>query len=234
MVERWHLDLAATALFAGLVVAGVDRWCGHRSARFTLGVAGLVGAVLGGWGHPRAWPWLVGAAILAVWPDEATPAHPLGNWTVALAALSLAGVWAAVPDTEPPLAAGCALVPLGVTRLATRRAVGPPGTAVLVVAVLGAVWVGSAGWGAALASACAVAMILAAPLAVGFCGSGVRASDRRILVGAHVLVVLVVPRMVMRLDVRWATTGAALAFAALVVVARLVGSPGKRVEADIE
>ena len=66
-------------------------------------------------------------------------AHPLGEWTVALTVVSLVGVWSAVPDTEPPLAAGCVLVGLGAERLVAGRAVGRPGTAALVVAVAGAV-----------------------------------------------------------------------------------------------
>lgn len=231
MVERWHLDLAATALVVGLAIAGVDRWAVVALRRFTVATAGLMGAVLGGWGNQRAWPWLAAAAMVVLWPDDEHRPHPLGRWTVALAVVSLAGVWAAVPDTEPPLAVGCVLVGLGLSRAVSGRPAGPSGTAALVVAVLGSVWVGSAGWGAAMASACAVGMVLCAPLAAGFTGHAVPPAGRRILIGAHVVVALLLPRTVMRLDVRAAAVVAASAMAVLLLIARAVVIHVRRVSA---
>jgi len=222
VVERWHLDLAATALAVGLVLAGIDRWAVVTVRRFAVATAGLVGAVLGAWGNPRAWPWLVAAALVAVWPDDEQRPHPLGAWTVALTFVSLAGVWSAVPDTEAPLAAGCVLVGLGLNRSVSRRPVGPAGTAALVVAVLGSVWVGSAGWGAAMASACAVGMVLCAPLAAGFTPQDLRPAGRAVLAAAHVVVALVLPRAVMRPDVTEAWAVAASVLVALVATARAV------------
>lgn len=167
VIERWHLVLAAQALVAGVVVAGLDRWAPRVVTARAVALAGLVGAVLGGWGNARWLPWVVPAALLLVVADREQPEHPLGRWVVALTVVSLVGVWSAVPDTEPPLAAACVLAPIGLSRLQSTRSVGPVGTAALVVAVFGAVWVGSAGWGAALATGCAVGMVLCAPLAVG-------------------------------------------------------------------
>lgn len=230
MVERWHLDLAATALAVGLVIAGGDRWAGVAVRRFTIAAAGLTGAVLGAWGNQRAWPWLAAAAVLALWPDNEDRPHPLGPWTVTLAVVSLAGVWSAVPDTEPPLAAGCVMVGLGLNRWVSRRPVGPAGTAALVVSVLGSVWVGSAGWGAAMASACAVGMVLCAPVAAGFTARGIRPTGRGGLIGAHLVVALVVPRAVMGLDARAAAAIAASVMVALVVVAGAVVVHDRRVD----
>lgn len=231
MVERWHLELAATALVVGLAIAVADRWAGARAARHAVGVAGLMGAVLGvvpgSWSDPRMWPWLIAAAVPALWPDDVSTrppviAHPLGEWTVALTVVSLVGVWSAVPDTEPPLAAGCALAALGLGRVVASRSVGRPGTAALVVAVAGATWAGSAGRGAAMASACAVGMVLCGPVAAGFTDGGIRRAGRRVLIGAHLVVALVVPRTVMRLDAGEASGVAASVMAALLVLARAV------------
>lgn len=230
MVERWHLDLAATALVVGLVIAGADRWAGVAVRRFTIAAAGLTGALLGAWGNQRAWPWLAAAAALVLWPDDEQRAHPLGRYTVALAVVSLAGVWSAVPDTEPPLAAGCALVGLGLNRWVSRRPVGPAGAAALVVSVLGSVWVGSAGWGAAMASACAVGMVLCAPVAAGFTASGIRPAGRGVLIGTHLVAALVLPRTMMRMEVAAATAVAGSAMVAMVVIARAVVVHDRRVD----
>ncbi|MEI2700596.1 MAG: hypothetical protein V9E94_20495 [Microthrixaceae bacterium] len=71
------------------------------------------------------------------------------------------------------------------------------GTAALVVALVGSVWVGSAGWGSALASVCAVGAVAVAPLVLGF-GRPLAGRAWWTLASAHVVVVLVVPRAVMR------------------------------------
>ena len=196
MVERYHLVLAGLALVVG-VAALVAEWWGPTSIRrHVLGAAALVGALLGGWGNPRSWPWWLAALAIALLSDRPTPTHPLGRWTAPLAVVSLVGVWAAVPDTEPPLAVGAALAPLAALRLWRGPAVGPAGTGVLVVAVLGSTWVGSAGWGAALATAAAVGLVAVAPLVMGF-GATLRGQHLVLLAGAHTVVALAVPRVIM-------------------------------------
>lgn len=232
VVERWHLVLAAQALVAGVVVAGLDRWAPRVVTARAVALAGLVGALLGGWDNARWLPWIVPAALLLVVADREQPEHPLGRWVVALTVVSLAGVWSAVPDTEPPLAAACALAPIGLSRLQSARSVGPVGTTALVAAIFGAVWVGSAGWGAALATGCAVGMVLCAPLAVGFPKGTVRPTRRAAVVCAHLVVALVVPRSIMRLGPARAGLIAAGVLVVLVVVARVMLAPDRNSAGD--
>lgn len=74
-------------------------------------LAGLTGAVLGAWNDPGVgrgwWP------LRWCWRGRTTPAGRirLGEWAAPLAVVSLIGVWASVPDTEPALAAGAVLAP---------------------------------------------------------------------------------------------------------------------------
>lgn len=172
------------------------RWLSSR----LIALAGVVGALLGGLGSPRAWPWLVVAVLVVAWPDEPASAHPLGRYTAALTVVSLAGVWSAVPDTEPALAVGLVLAPMALVRAVRGPSAGPAATAALVVAVSGAVWVGSAGWGAALATFVAVGVVAVGPLVLGF-GRALAGTSLAVLAGAHTLAALVVPRVVMRQSV---------------------------------
>ena len=195
MIERYHLGLAAVAVVAGMAVALADT-ASSVAARRAIAVAAAVGALIGSWGSPRAWPWLVAALLPVLVADRPDRAHPLGVWAAPMAVMSLVGVWSAVPDTEPPLAAAAVLLPIAVSRAAGGRPIGPASSVALLVAVCGAAWVGSAGWGAALATACAVGLIAVAPLVWGF---GTVASGRVLagLLTAQAVVALVVPRTVM-------------------------------------
>jgi hypothetical protein len=222
MVERYHLILAAWALVAGTVVLGVDAVAPARVRAHLVAAATLVGALLGGWGSPRSWSWWVAAALCCMWPDRRSSPHPLGRAVAVMAVISLVGVWSAVPDTEPPLAALAALTPIAVWRAVRGPSSGPAGAASLVVAVLGATWVGSAGWGAALATGCAVGMVAVAPVVLRF-GRAFTGSALVVVAGAHVAVALVLPRVIMRQTVPVAMAIAAtalLALAAVCVLAR--------------
>lgn len=95
---------------------------------------------------------------------------------------------------------GAVLVPLSLLRLRSGPIVGPAGTAALTVGVLGAVWVGSAGWGSALTAACALGMILVAPLVLGWVELA-PGRQRQALLAVHAAVALVVPRSVMQRSV---------------------------------
>jgi hypothetical protein len=109
------------------------------------------------------------------------------------------------------------LAPLAAITLMQGRRQGPAATVASVVAVCGATWVGSAGWGAALAAGCAVGVIAVGPLV---CGFG-RVASGRVLVGlvaAHGAVALVVPRAVMSRSVLVAV---GIAVAVLSVLAAL-------------
>jgi hypothetical protein len=173
VVERYHLGLLGWSVLTGLIGVAPDlrrgrpppRWWSRR----VVAVVGLAGAVLGsaagGW--QRATPWLVLAAGCTVLAAPAGARHPLGRWTVPAALVSLVGVWSAVPDTQAPLALAGVWAPLGALWALRGRPTGPVATAALLGGIVGAAWVGSAGWGAALASVVAVGMLLAAPLAVG-------------------------------------------------------------------
>ena len=230
MVDRYQLVLAAVALVAGVVVVAVDHWAQVRTrpdaltrtltAR-TWALTGLVGALLGGWMSPRALPWWVAACLVGVFADRPASPHPMGRLTPLLCVVSLVGVWSAVPDTEPAVAMAGVMVPVAVARARRGPPPGPAGTAALVVGVVGAAWVGSAGRGAGLAAAAAVGMVLIAPLVLGW-GEQPPGRGRAALVAAHVAVALVLPRAVMERPAGPAVAVALVVSGALAGVALLV------------
>ena len=232
-VDRYHLAFGALAFGLGLVVSLLTRWAPQGVSRRALAVAGLVAAMVGGWGSPRAWPWWLAAAVLVVPADDARPdyQHPLGSWAGALAAVGAVGIWAAVPDTEAPLAVAAVLAPVVLTQALGRTLghgtlgspIGRVGTAALVVALVGSVWVGSAGWGSALASVCAVGAVAVAPLVLGF-GRPLAGRAWWTLASAHVVVVLVVPRAVMRWSLPAAWVAAAVSLALLAAISATVSA----------
>lgn len=223
MVERYHLVLAAWAVGAGLVLAAASRVAASAVQRRLVGLAGLTGAAFGAWHHPRGWPWLVAAALAAAWADDPGRPHPLGEWAAPLAIVSLVGVWASVPDTEPALAAGAVLAPLALALAAAHRPVGPVGTVALGVAVLGPVWVGSAGWGAALATVSAIGVVAAAPLVDGFRRATLSRAGWAAVVIAQVLIAWPLSRVIMRQSVVVAVMLSAIGLtAALLVMTALV------------
>lgn len=234
MWQRYHMGDALLALGDGVVLAAVlvglgllagkfdrpvvNRLAGSVTARW-LALAGMIGAVLGSAGSPRAAPWLVAAIAVLLLPDEPTRSHPFGRWTALLAVVSLAGIWSAVPDTEPPLMTAMVLVPSALWWARTDRSPGPAGTAALVVAGGGAAWVGSAGWGSALATVCAVGAVAVAPAVLGF---GRRLTGRALVAvaGVHLVVALVVPRSIMRREVPVAAGAAVVALLVVGAVTR--------------
>lgn len=211
--ERYHLGVALVAVLAGVAVAVADRWVPAVAPRAVAGAV-LVGAAIGGRGLGGSLVWWGLCAALVLIPDTGTQRHPLGRWALPLVLVSVFGVWSAVPDTEPPLALACALAPLAVERVRRGVSVGSAATAALVVGTAGAVWVGSAGKDALLASVCALGMVLFAPLvAIGHpwrpTGAG-----WTVVVAVHVVVALTIPRLLIGMG-----TGAAalLGFAAFSV-----------------
>lgn len=225
-VDRYHVGLGAVALLIGLAVAVVDRWGPDPIQRRTLGLAGLAAAVLGGWGSDRSWPWWLLAALVVTVADDGEPdhQHPLGAWAGALAAAGLVGVWAAVPDTEPALVAAAVFVPVVAVRGATARPLGRAGTAALLVVVAGSVWVGSAGGGAALASICAVGATAVAPAVLGF-GQALAGRAWWMLAAAHLVVVVAVPRVIMRWSMLAAWTVSLASLLVLAVVTAALARP---------
>lgn len=254
-IARWHLELAGVALVAGCLVVVLGTIGSWRTR--ILVVAGLLGAALGGfpplgqfsW---RSWLWLlasivfavialvVGDGLASVGSDGRAQyrAHPLGNLAPMLTVVSLIGVWSAVPDTEPPLAAACVLFPLALRYAfadATRSGspmgpVGPIATASLSISVIGAGWVGSAGRGAALATVCVVGMIPIAPLVLGFDSiaddSATRSLSRQriwLLAAVHLVAALLLPRIMMRRSVGVASLIAATVVCLMASVVYLVG-----------
>jgi hypothetical protein len=230
MVDRYHLVLALVALAVGALIAAVDHWArrvaeqdrvtGAIVAR-TWASAGLAAALLGGWLSPRAAPWWAAAALVVAFADRPSRPHPMGALTPVLVLVGLAGVWAAVPDTEPAVASAGVLVPVALVRWRSDRPPGPAGSWALGVVLAGAVWVGSAGRGAALAAACALGLTVVAPLVFGW-GRAVRGNARRLLFAAHVAVVLLVPRAVMLRSTATATVVAVGASLGLIVLSLVV------------
>ncbi len=223
MVERYHLVLAAWAVGAGLLFAVASRFAPAALQRRLVGLAGLAGAALGAWGHPRGAPWLVAAALVAVWPDEPARPHPLGEWAAPLTIVSLVGVWVSVPDTEPALAAGAVLAPLVLALAAAKRPVGPAGTVALGVAILGSVWVGSAGWGAALATVSAIGVVAAAPAVFGFRRVPLTTTGWVVVVVAQVLIAVPLSRVIMRQSVVVAVMLSAMGLTAALLA--MTGAP---------
>lgn len=225
MVERYHLVLATQGFTAGLVLAVATLVVPPAVRQRLLALAGLIGAVFGSAGSQRNLPWLVVAAAVVLWGDNPNRPHPLGEWAAPLCIVSLVGVWASVPDTEPALAAGAVLAPLAVGMAVTKRPVGPGGTAALVVMVLGSVWVGSAGREAPLANVCAIGMVAAAPVAAGFRRARLSATQWGVVVAAQLLVAWPLPRLIMRRSVPVAVLMSAAGVVAVVIVAIVVIRP---------
>jgi len=217
VVDRYQITVAAVALVAGVLVAGIDVWARSvarpdavttRLLARSWATAGLAGALIGGWQSPRSTLWWI-AAVAVVVPgdgDGDRRPHPLGRSVPVLALIGLVGVWSAMPDTEPAVAIAFALAPLTALTALTLlhrgrgQVVGPAGTAALVVGVLGAAWVGSAGRVVGVAAIGTVAVLAFAPAVLGWRvlrpGPG-----RTALIAAQAAAGLVLPRAVMQRSV---------------------------------
>lgn len=240
MVDRYNLVLAVVALVVGSLVAVIDHWARRIADQDPVtgaivgrvwASAGLAAALMGGWLSPRAAPWWAAAALLVVFADRPSRPHPMGALTPVLVLVGLAGVWAAVPDTEPAVASAAVLAPVAALRWRSGHAPGPAGSWALGVVLAGAVWVGSAGRGAALAAACALGLTVVAPLVFGW-GRVVRGTDRRLLFAAHAAVALAVPRAVMLRSTATALAVAVGASGGLVVLSLVVRRRSVRGGAD--
>ena len=110
----------------------------------------------------------------------------------------------------------------------THRPVGPAGTIALGVAVLGPVWVGSAGWGAALATVSAIGVVAAAPLVDGFRRATLSRAGWAVVVAAQVLIALPLSRVIMRQSVVVAVMLSAMGLTASLLVMTAVVVPRVR------
>lgn len=243
LIGTYHLGLAAAALLAGTFLVGAASIAvrrrpldNGRQPRWNRAVAaqGFLAAAIVTWVAPdtrRCVPWLVLAAVLLLVADQPERPHPFGRFTGVATLAGLGGAWLAIPDTEPPLVAAAVLAPLATVQLLRDRAPGPSGTSALVAAIAGSVWVGSAGWGSALAAVVAVGGIGFSPLVIGF-GVVLRGRFLAAALALHCAVVLVVPRSVMGSTVRGAWVAVLVASlglgAALWTIGRWSGTrPGR-------
>ena len=233
MIDRYQITVAAVALVAGLLVASIDVWARStarpdavttRLLARSWGIAGLAGALIGGWQSPRSTLWWLAAIAVLVPGDGDRRPHPLGRSVPVLALIGLVGVWSAMPDTEPAVAVAFALAPLtALTVLHGGRGqvVGPVGTAALVVGVLGAAWVGSAGRVVGVVAVGTVAVLAFAPAVLGWRvlrpGPG-----RTVLIAAQAAAGLVLPRAVMQRSVPTTILATLVVTMALMFVAVLV------------
>lgn len=224
-VVRQQVGLAVTAALLGVVVALVDR---RGPAVFRVRAVGLVGAsaVLLGVRYGSVRP-LAGAlvALLLVLPgdDHEGPLHPLGPWALPLAVASMAGVWASVPDVEPALATGAALVPLALARALAGRTVGRVGTGVLVVLVVAVAALGANSRAVVVAAAATVGMVLIAPLVAGFRPVPLRGGPLAVMVATHLVMAVPAGRLAVRAPAgRVALTAAGTLLVEVVVAALCV------------
>ena len=124
VIDRYQITVAAVAVVAGALIAAIDHWARTiaRPDAFTVrmiarswAIAGLAGALIGGWLSPRSTPWWI-AAVAVLLPADGggvdRRAHPLGRSVPVLALVGLVGVWSAMPDTEPAVAVAFTLAPL--------------------------------------------------------------------------------------------------------------------------
>jgi hypothetical protein len=223
VIDRYHLLLAAVAFGIGLALTVVDLRgplvFRSRVTGLVLSAAALLSVVAG---VARFLPWAVVAMVALAPADDGDPPHPLGRWTWPLALVSLVGVWASVPDTEPALVAGMLLAPVAATRCRRDESPGPVGTGLLVAIIVGAAWVGAAERVAPLCTATAVGAVLMAPLLLGY---------RRRLSGPGLALVAAVHSVLALGGCRWIMTmrpadalGAAVVVMGLDAIAVLAGA----------
>lgn len=124
MIARYHLDLAAVALAIGAVMLVVTLRVPPIADR-AVALAAAFGAVLASLSTSAGVFWVIPAALVVLPADDHRRPHPLGRFTLLLTVSALAGIWAAVPDTEPPIATALLLLPLAVWSFAHHRAPGP-------------------------------------------------------------------------------------------------------------
>ena len=158
VIDRWHLDLAAAAIGVGLMT-GFGMAIGRRYptiGRATTGAWFVPLVVLAGaWGL-LTWAQAIGMGVITVMAvravDRCSDAGPNTDecapalFTVALGcAISLWGVWAAVPDTELPLmfAAGFLPIATSIVVFVHRSPLSTMVVPTLMLVALGA-WAGSA------------------------------------------------------------------------------------------
>ena len=223
MIDRYHVLLAAVALGIGGVLALVDS---RGPLVFRLRVPGLVlsaASLLAVWaGVARSFPWMLVAAVAVAPADPGRPPHPLGRWTWPLALVSLVGVWSAVPDTEPALAAAVCLAPVAALRWWRDESPGPVGTGMLVALVMGAAWVGAAERVAPLCTAVAVGAVLVAPVLLGY-RRPLRGAGLAVTSVAHCVLALAGSRAIMAMAPADAIAGAVVLLA-LDAVAVMAGA----------
>lgn len=220
LFDRYHLTLLAVALVLGGLVVWLARRAPRRAAAHPIAVASVLAAGLSVSTSGLALAWIVAIpAVLLLHDTEGR--HPMGAWATPMAVVSLVGVWTAVPDTEPPLAAFGLLAPLAVWSVRRLPGPGRTGTVVLVVTVLGAALCGSAGRTAAMASAVALGAVLCAPSVLGFRDEPPPVVRR--LVAVHLPVALVVPRVLMERAAPVALLGAVAVLALCALACRWAG-----------
>jgi hypothetical protein len=198
--EAFHGALALRSALGGLVLVAVWRLFRHPDEGGRLGWVASIASAL-------AWREHIWTASLAVATAVAAPVLPaVVRWPDSplvgpMAAISLVGVWAAVPDTEPALvAAAVAVVAVALGPIRSAR-VGDRFVALGAVALTS--WTGSAGR-SEIVGGLACAGLLLAPTPD---------DDRWATVAAHVGAVLVASRVL----TRWSWTGAAIGGSVLVV-----------------
>jgi hypothetical protein len=199
LFARYHGGYLLAGLTVGVAVAGMP-----RRGRSPVVPIAVIAALLPLWVWAGStWiPMGVTVAAVVVGFTQVALPDPLGGWVHLMGLVSLGGVWAGVPDTEPAvILGGAVLVPALVGLIAGRGSCAD--RIAYLTAVTLAAWLGAAG----------VPSLVAGVACVGLLAWPARTRTVPAVV-AHTLVVTISSRVVSRLP--WTH---ALGLAAVLVVA---------------
>jgi hypothetical protein len=222
-LERFHPTLALQSAAIGAVLAGLWMVTGAQRRGGRIGLAAAVAtAALVYHGFLPVGPAgiLAGAGLLVIASDRTRDSPLVGAWT----AVSLVGVWAAVPDTEAPLIVA-AIVAVPVAGGLVRRSSASDRVAAMVLVVVAA-RIGSAGRDEFIGGIGCVGLLASVPLPLRR-HLTVRPARRRdiALLVTHTGLVLVASRVLTRADRTTAIVGVVAIVMVAAVVSRLAERP---------
>ena len=222
-------SVVSFGLLLGAALALAELLFGDRIRRRWVGSALALSVLLSAAvGSVRPWVALVlaVASVVVLPPDDPPPVHPLGVWTPLFVAVSLAGVWASVPDTEPALTAAACMAPTAVLHGRAGRAPGRGASVSFVVMVSLAAVLGANSRGVALVAAAGVGVVLVAPLVCGFASRSLSGGSIAILFAVQAVVSVPTARLAMGRSMGVVVLIAAASLIVSAAAVRLVAGDG--------